>query len=644
MMRLPACFYALVLAALIAVALPLATAESIAIPERTVRVSVTAENGEADGPSTTPALSAGGTLVVFSTTASNLPGDTNGSTRDVFLRNLETSTTTLISTTAEGAPADGPSVDPSVGGDSWVAFASTATNLVPGDANGLSDVFLRRPSMAPIKVSTPPGGGDANGVSSQPDVSADGRFVVFTSTASNLAPGDTNDTEDVFLYDITAATLTRISGTPAAAANGRSRNPAISRDGTYVTFASTASDLATADTNNGEDVFLYERTTGRIERVSVSSGGTPQNRAVAAPFSQVSDVSDDGRLVVFDSDADNLVARDTNQDTDVFLRDRARGRTVRVSVPNLGRQGDNDSFYPALAGDGTAVVFQSLATNLAPGDHPLEDVFLRDLTTDSTTVVSVGAGGVTRGDERVPQLLQRPSISRDADFVAFTSTADNLVSSADTGGHEDVFLRLTHPPEAYFKRAPRAFERTARPRFELATDDRTATRFVCTIDGKRFPCGATGQTPPVGNGRHVLAVRAGGPGVRLQRTAVEKAFRVSGVKRLPPFLPTARITTPTQGGTFGTTITGRAGGGYGVERVQVLVSQIAGKGRCRFYDGATFVTRSCRRPIYVVVNGTTTWQLQLLRMPPPGDVVVRARAIDTQGQRSVDARRLSRSR
>ena len=178
----------------------------------------------------------------------------------------------------------------------------------------------------------------------------------------------------------------------------------------------------------------------------MDSRGRQQNAAVADPFSQMSDVSRDGRYVVFDSDATNLVRADGNQHTDVFLRDLRRRTTVLVSASSLNVQGNNDSFSPLISANGRIVAFQSLATNMAPGDGPREDVFVRDLAQRTTSVVDVADDGSARAPELVPQLLQRPALSADGRIAAFSSTAPNLVPG-DTNGREDVFVRLLDAPQ-----------------------------------------------------------------------------------------------------------------------------------------------------------------------------------------------------
>src|SRR5439155_1068530 len=207
-----------------------------------------------------------------------------------------------------------------------------------------------------------------------------------------------------------------------------------------VAFVSSASNLVAGDHNGVADVFLTGPD-GTVSRVSVAADGGDANGPSSNP-----DLSADGRFVAFESAASNLVAGDTNQDTDVFLRDRRRHTTVLVSASSLNVQGNNDSFSPLISADGRIVAFQSLATNMAPGDGPREDVFVRDLEQRTTSVVGVADDGSPRAAELVPQLLQRPALSADGRIAAFSSTAPNLVAG-DTNGREDVFLRLLDAPQ-----------------------------------------------------------------------------------------------------------------------------------------------------------------------------------------------------
>lgn len=509
------------IAALLVGAVLAAPAGGVSIPERTERVSG-APSGSADGASTRPAISPGGELVAFESVAANLTADGNGAVKDVFLRDTGTGTLSLLSTGRDGSPADGPSEAPALAGGGIVVFASAASNLVEGDTNGVSDVFIRRPGAPIERVSVTSAGGQADGASFEPDVSRDGRFVVFTSRATNLVAHDANPTEDVFIRDLRDRTTRRLSERDGASAGGRSRLPAISPDGTHVSFASTGDELVTGDTNGVADVFLAEVRTGAVRRVSVNSRERQQNRAVEEPFVIVSDVSDGGRYVAFDSDATNLAARDRLH-TDVFVRDVRRGVTSLASLGRTGKQGNNDSYYPSISRDGRYVAFTSFASNLVRPDARGEDLFVFDRSARVGTLLTVTSRGGTRGREASAQLLRRVALADSARSAAFTSTAN--LASGQTAVVQDVYVRRAAPPEGRIVSGPRGTVRSRRPRLRLSADDPRAT-FVCRLDGRSFVCPRNGRLPRLSRGRHRLVVRATGPGMLPDPTPPVRTFRV----------------------------------------------------------------------------------------------------------------------
>jgi Tol biopolymer transport system component len=595
------------------------TAGATSLPDRTFRISTATDLGELAGDSGDTSLSANGQIIGFASTASGfMPGDANGAVRDVFTFNVSTGERRLISAAPGGA--DGPSSAPVLSADGTrVAFVSRATNLVPGDGNGVADIFVTDQNGAVARVSVAADGGDANGPSSNPDLSADGRFVVFESGASNLVPGDTNGVPDVFVRDLQVGRTALVSsGRGGAPADGASGTPAISAGGAFVSFASRATNLVAGDRNGVADVFVRDLVLAKTSRVSVDSRGRAQNAAVADPFSQVSDVSRDGRYVVFDSDATNLVHADANQHTDVFLRDRRRHTTVLVSASSLNVQGNNDSFSPLISADGRIVAFQSLASNMAPGDGPREDVFVRDLKQRTTSVVGVADDGSPRAAELVTQLLQRPALSADGRIAAFSSTAPNLVAG-DTNGREDVFLRLLDAPQTHLvsKRPGR------RPIVDLKADDPAATHFVCQLDGGAlFGCGPGRTRLPAGH--QVLHVRAGGPGMLYD----PKPLVVSLVNEHRP----PRVAIGGLGRGPLRTIHGTASDRSGVARVMVAVTYFQGHG-CRTLVGRQFKSARCPVHVFQRAQGTRHWSLRLPRAIR-GPVVVYARAVDVVGNRS----------
>lgn len=485
-------------------------------PQRTVRVRL-ASAGNPNGPSTEPALSGDGRRVAFTSAASNLtPGpDGNGKVRDVFVFDQGTGVVELASAGPAGAPADGSSGRPVLDGDgSHVAFVSRATNLVAGDTNRFADVFVRLPDGGVVRVSVAADGGEANQISGEPDLSEDGRWLVFTSRADNLVVGDTNGGDDVFVRDMVSGLIALVSvdrdGDPA---EGDSSAPAISADGRYVTFSSDAPNLARGDDNRRQDVFVRDLATGRTRLISVARGRRgAQNLSLSANRAQVSDVSRDGRFVVFESAATNLAGRDRNRRPDIFVRDTVRGSTRRVSLSTTNEEGDSGSYLPTITPDGRFVAFGSRADDLVPEDAVGPDVFVRDLARETTAVVDVSARGRLRGRELALPPPGRPSLSADGATAAFASSAANLAGS-DTNRVADVFLRRLMPPASA----------TAERRVELVdgrllivfrTTDRAASPLRCRLDGgppTLCPLGGL-LLPKLGRGAHVLRALAGAPG------------------------------------------------------------------------------------------------------------------------------------
>jgi Tol biopolymer transport system component len=248
---------------------------------------------------------------------------------------------------------------------------------VAGDTNNAWDVFVRdRLKGKTERVSVGPHGRQANGSSSTSlaAISADGRCVAFASGASNLVDGDTNGASDVFVHDRVTGTTERVSvRSDGTEAHGDSFNASISADGRYVAFESEASDLVPGDTNGKRDVFVHDRKTGTTERVSVGPDGRQADDDVFA-----GSISGHGRYVSFDSWATNLVRGDTNGWDDAFVRDRATGRTVRVSVGPKGRQAEFGGTTPAVSADGHHVAFTSASSDLVPGDTGEQDIFVRN--------------------------------------------------------------------------------------------------------------------------------------------------------------------------------------------------------------------------------------------------------------------------
>jgi Tol biopolymer transport system component len=384
-----------------------------------------------------------------------------------------------LSISGSGVEGDRPSfvVGTSASGH-FVAFTSQATTLVPGDTNEHEDAFvyngytggIERVSLTSGGAQATPGA-DAFGGSAAMGISGDGRYVLFRSDAPNLAAG--KDESDAFIRDRATSRTLRIpllglrviagamsqDGRYAvleaggnvyryslrsrhlarltAKGNSWSSDPAVSGGGRYVAFTSNASNLVSGDTNKLPDVFVRDVRTGKTTRVSVTSAGKQGVGKRNSNGSNAPVLSADGRYVAFHSDMTNLVPRDTNKVFDIFVHDRVTGKTQRVSVSSTGHQSDQESLSGAsFSADDRFVAFTSLATNLVANDHnDITDVFIHDLRTGKTRLVSLGVNG--QGDD-ASFVGGSSAFTRDGRYLLFSSWAGNLVAD-DTNGVADVF-------------------------------------------------------------------------------------------------------------------------------------------------------------------------------------------------------------
>jgi len=375
-------------------------------------------------------LSADGGLLAFSCGAANLvPDDTNGQ-GDVFVRDQATGGFERISLGTGGVQANGLGWRPSITPDGrFVAFLSRASNLAAADPDRLEDVYVRdrRTGTTVLASVRLPGRAGADEFLGQPQLTPDGRFVAFHATADNLVPGDTNRESDVFVRDLMTGTTERVSvGARGAQGDAGSFAPAISADGRYVAFASYAGNLVAGDSARSADVFVRDRLTGTTVRASVDSDGRP-GVANFAFINPVPSISADGRFVAFASGVDRLVPDDTNGRADVFVRDLVAGKTERVNVNSAGVVADGVSSgrFVQLTADGRHVIFWSTARNLVAGDRFAdEETFVRDRLTGTTTKLRVvldsqGSNVHTVGDGL--------AVSADLSTVAFSSIPNILI-------------------------------------------------------------------------------------------------------------------------------------------------------------------------------------------------------------------------
>jgi Tol biopolymer transport system component len=426
----------LVVAVAASALLVLGVAPAVIAAPTTDRVSLSSANAQGNGHSGSSATSKSGKIVAFDSGASNLVANDLNGFQDIFVRNRKAGKTTRVSVRTNGSEANNSSFTPLISDSGrFVAFGSVATNLVGLDGNGAGDVFVHdRTTKKTTRVSTRSNGAESNGFSNPGGISDTGRFVVFSSDATNLVPGDSNGATDVFVKDRQTGKTKRVSKrSNGAQGNGNSFVPTISPNGRYVSFTSAATNLVVNDSNGFADVFVHDRTNKTTRRVSVASNGAQANND-----SQLSDVSNNG-VVVLASLATNLVNNDANGFWDAFAHRISNGQTRRVSISSAGIEGNGHSgifSIPRISADGDRIAFDSQATNLVAGDTNANlDVFLRDRSAQTTRRVSVRFDGTEGNTAAIVG-----DIAATGRFVSFLSNSTNLVGG-DTNAFNDVFIR-----------------------------------------------------------------------------------------------------------------------------------------------------------------------------------------------------------
>jgi Tol biopolymer transport system component len=361
------------------------------------RVSIDSSGDQGNdysGLQTNALISSDGRYVVFNSYATNLvPGDTNNLT-DVFVHDRMTGDTTRVNVSSTGEQANGYSSGAAISGDGrYVVFESFSSNLVPSDNNVAMDVFLHdRQTGETTLVSVDSYGNQGNGDSGGASISADGRYVAFDSEADNLVVGDTNNFSDVFVHDLQTGETTRLSvDSGGDQGNDWSGLPSVSGDGRFVAFMSWAKDLVPEDRNGSADVFVHARLTGETTRVSVDSAGHEGKGG----DSRYPSISANGRFVAFDSFASGLTPDARVWTVNTFLHDRHTGETTDVSADAVQRQTSSAaSVRPSISADGRYVAFESWNGGLVSDDtNNVPDVFVSgpELTLDAhPTVVAAG--------------------------------------------------------------------------------------------------------------------------------------------------------------------------------------------------------------------------------------------------------------
>ena len=403
-------------------------------------VSVGIGGALANADTTSANISADGRYVAFISTASNLvAGDTNGFA-DAFVYDRTTGTTVLASIGAAGQAANGASTEVVLSGDGrYAAFIAGATNIVPGAVFAYHAYRRDLVTGVTVRASVDASGTAGNLSSKSVALSPDGRYVAFSSQATNLVAGDTNNADDIFLHDAQAGTTQRVSfKADGSQSNAYSRRPALCADPRYVLFETDAA-LVAADTNFVSDIYLYDIAGGTTRLISTAPGGGAADGLSANPA-----LSADCQYAVFSSSATNLIAGDSNGRSDVFRADLAGATTVRASLDSSGAQiaggaqSITGAIHPAVSGDGRYVVFNHDGIHIDPADgNVFDDAFVRDMATSTTAAaVTVDYGAQSAGDSVQPSI----AFSAAGRHAAFVSRAPNIVPGAPFPQY-DVFWR-----------------------------------------------------------------------------------------------------------------------------------------------------------------------------------------------------------
>jgi Tol biopolymer transport system component len=416
-----------------ALALALAFPSSVAAASEVMRFpsDVPGPAGASDA-ALRAAVSGNGRFVAFTSAASNLvPNDTDGR-RDIFVFDLATSQIRRESVLAGGVDITNTAAE-------YATLSFDGRVVVFATDGPIRGLWLRdRIADTTTFLS---GGGSGQYEAIEPQLSLHNRYVLFKSNTSDLVPSDNNGASDVFLYDRELATIARISNAASPfEADGASGGARMSGDARWIAYASVAQNLVQNDVNGSMDVFVLDRSSGTLTRESVDSNGIEGNGhsggfVFGPPWFVGPSISDDGRYVVFESQATNLVPNDTNNKYDVFLRDRNAGTTTRISMALGGAQCDGDSHDPRITPDGRFVVYCSRSTSMFAGDTLLwDDVFVFDRIAGTTSLASPSISGI--GGNSASTI---PAISNDGRIVAFQSVASDLVPNDDNGQVMDVF-------------------------------------------------------------------------------------------------------------------------------------------------------------------------------------------------------------
>ncbi|MAS95466.1 MAG: hypothetical protein CMO55_19880 [Verrucomicrobiales bacterium] len=421
----------------------ISTAPIFAVDGVTVDLGSTVASFDAD-------ITPDGNFIVFVSSEQLDPVKDMDANQDIYLYDVQAKTVELVSLTNSGNKLTGFANQPSISNDGrYVCFRTNASDLGPTDSNGKLDVYVRDRELETTSlVSVSTGNVQADENCSDGVISGNGKFVAFRSVSALLVGMDMNSAEDVFVRDLDGGTTERVSiSTGSVEAEFDCENPAISFDGRYVAFDSSSTNLVGGDSNMKFDVFLRDRDMNTTVLVSVDSDENQGNNDSADPS-----ISDDGNFVAFTSSSSDLSEeQDDNVVSDIFVRDVAGGTTERVSVSSSGVQADGGSAQPDISANGRYVAFESASTTLVSGfaDGTITDVYLHDTLSGRTRAISRTPAGGQSADMGAESTAAAAS---DIGFTAFESSATDLVAN-DTNGAGDIFLNRDISIEAALQKA-----------------------------------------------------------------------------------------------------------------------------------------------------------------------------------------------
>ncbi len=396
---------------------------------------------EANASSYNGAINADGRHAVFLTSADNLVTNPSGSWVIIY-KDLTTGAVRAVSTLSPDATGHEEPIDsawnPQISSDGRYVLFDADVDDVPGQSVGFNGIFLkdlRTGALTRIDAATPDGQGHqapAQGYGEDASFTGNGRYVIFQTNADNLIPGTIGGSMNVYRKDLQTGALVLVSSNANGQAANASTEADASHDGRYVVFTTFASNLVAGDTNGLYDIFRKDLVTGEVVRVSTGSKNAQGQEAEANGSSGEASISADGRYVVFESSASNLVAGDTNGATDIFRKDLVTGETIRVSTSPGNGQANDECHYATISPDGRYVLFESVATNLAGGDGHYIQVFRKDLQTGEIVRIGPADGSAGNGSSRDAKF------AADGHSILFTSSASNLVPG-DRNEERDVF-------------------------------------------------------------------------------------------------------------------------------------------------------------------------------------------------------------